>query len=275
MIDRLTLGSFSDRTRGIAGRDTSSMLNRVIDVQDGRTYFSGSDCRFEINGIPVDDVAQIGYNLVEPVKAHYGYARRTRARVSRGQRLVSGQIIFNFRDSSQIYYLLNKIKNGLSVDETGQNPKSRQEVLNQIAGTNGNTSRARQLISATKGANNSVSDALRVTNAKPNKDKIEQFRDAMWGVKGATDPYASNAPELDTRLGSTFQGFNLRIIFGEPDFQNPRTNDTSDRQLGTVILIAGVELTGESFEVTETGEPVRMLYPFIAADVNNLAPGYY
>ena len=247
------------------------MLNRVVDVQDGRSYFSGSDCRFEIDGIPVDDIAQVGYNLVEPVKFHYGYARRTRARTSRGQRMVSGQLVFNFRDPSQIYYLLDKIKKHLTVDGTGQNPKSRQEVLNQIAGSGGNTSRARQLISQTTTPNGSVSDSLRVTNSKPDRDKIEAFRDAMWGVPGATDPYAVDNTAYQPRLESVLEGFNLRIIMGEPDFANPRSNDASGRQLGAVVLIAGVELTGESFEIAETGEPVRLVYPFIAADVNNLA----
>lgn len=268
MNSRLTLSE----DRYLGGRDLGSMLNRVVDSFDSRSYFSGSDCRFEINGIPVDDIAQIGYNLVEPVKFHYGYARRTRARASRGQRLVSGQIFFNFRDPSEIYYLLDTVKKNLTADSLGQDPKARQDVLNQIAGTKGNTKRARELITSTQGFS-TVADSLRTTNAKPDRAKIEEFRNAMWGVQGATDPYGSASPALNPRLDSVYDGFNLRIIFGEPDLQNPRSNDASGRQLGAVVLIAGVELTGESFEITETGEPVRLGYQFIAADVNNVAPG--
>jgi hypothetical protein len=246
------------------GRDINTALFRTVDAFDSRSYFSGSDVRFEFDGIVVEEIAGISYKLLEPVQYYYSYASRTRVKTSRGSRLVQGSILTNFKDPSQIYHLLKRIRNNNTPDDQGIDPQSRQDVFNAIAGGNLSIQSRDSLLGAQSEKNLSK---IRSFEGKPNPGAIQAFRDALWGRKGAksdlylTEKEATYKPRFD----GGEDGFKLRMIFGEPNYQDI---DQTGRRLGAVVLISGVEIMGESIEVTENGEPVRVAYDFLAADVN-------
>ncbi len=259
----------------VVGRDRVSTGFRTVSSFDSRSYYSGSDVRFEFGNIPVDDIANISYKLIESKKFHYGYASRTATHISSGQRLVQGQIVTNFKDPGQMRYILKALRdNAGDPVQTGKESLARQLVLNNLIG-NGTTSDTdfQNLIgvSPSKANRDNLIERLRIDSATPKYEVMQAFRDALWGIP-ANDSALSSTPLLSDpsrqiKLDCGPDGFDIRMIFGEPDV-TPKKGSSRPSQLGAVVLISGVQIMSEGLEVNETGEPLRTIYEFIARDSN-------
>lgn len=260
------------------GRDRSALQYRVVDEYTWRSYYSGADVRFEIEGIPIDEVAGISYKIVEPVRPHFGYASYVRLKTSRGSRTVQGQIVFNFKDPADLYYLLDKIKTGETPDSFIVNKPNKKDeatvnLVELIKKGQLSLEDAKKVITKTGTSTNPNLNTL-FTN-KPDVEIIDAFKNRIWGITSETKTEVNLGPSnsyRETRYSSKYNGFSLRMIYGEPDSNNGIYSqmpsiDKSRRQIGAVKLIKGVEITSEYQEISETGEPVRTIYEFVAADV--------
>lgn len=79
------------------------------------TYWSGLDANVFFNGIHIEEIVQIQYQVVESVTPYYGYAYYTAQRMHRGQRIISGNFLINFKQSGYLFGLLETFKtNGRS-----------------------------------------------------------------------------------------------------------------------------------------------------------------
>jgi hypothetical protein len=299
--------------RSPIGRDISSQQGRVIDAFTWRSYYSGADVRFEFDDIPVDDVCGISWKLIEPTKFHYGYASRFRLRSSKGTRMVSGQLMMNYRDPLSFHALLQAIRQKARPGSFAATP-SDIAVLGATVGSGKITpaQAARQIAPGGRGSSlTGLTPESPATTARPDPERLRAYRDALWGTGNGNDPLYKDRkaamppdglteeeiletqrdPDLlraETQMGigllgngqditgtgraARFRtgpdGFNIRMIFGEPgQFAYQARSDQAGRQVGAVQLLKGVEIMSSGTEISETGDPIRTVYEFVAADV--------
>lgn len=261
--------SNSNKFASRIGRDVSSGLNRTIDEFDSRSFYSGADIRMEFDGISIPGVVALSYKVIEPVQFYYGYASYTRQKVSRGQRIIQGQLLTNFKDPTQLYYVLDKIKNGDTLDTSTADYQSKQKVYNVLAG-GADKNNILELLSGKKAP--SFYQNSRLSQGVPDRLTVEQFRDAVWGVSEKSDLRNNQgAPQYNPKYNSRDGGFDLRMIFGEPGLIPELAGDMAGRaveSIGAVILLSGVEIMGESLQINDTGSTIQYAYDFVAADVN-------
>lgn len=271
-----------------------------------RTYYSGADARFEIDGVPVDEICGISWQVAEPVQSHFGYASYTRLAVSRGARMVNGQIHLNFTDPTYLLHLLSRIREGKTPDavrdtvvpaleaESSGGKKTSQVfgyVGDVLAGTLTPDSAARALTEYGRPDLSTQFDSTLLTG-KPDPEMIRAFRQSLWGQgndpksSSVKNPYTPANPARGPRYGGRVGGFTLRVIYGEPESEaiysasdlegldalfrrapSFPSVDQQGRQLGAVVLFTGMEFMGEGTEVSESGDPVRCVYPFTATDL--------
>lgn len=268
----------TNQLRTPPGRDSSALEPRVIDSFDWRSYYSGSDVRFEFDGIPIDEICGLSYRVTELVVPHYGYASYTRLGVSRGVRSVQGSILFNFRDPAQLRYLLRVIANNEGPDVASPSLIRRDSITQDSKAIAERVKRGDISVDEAKRLLKAGSDPGQPGSGKPSKEMMEAFRASIWSknspVKLAEkDPYSEENRRRAPLYKSRYNGFNLRMIFGEPGstntvYQQIPSADETRRQTGAVRVLRGVEIASEAQEISETGEPTRLMLEFSAADID-------
>ena len=266
------------------GRDRVSTAVRVVDGFSWRSYYSGSDVSFEFDGIPIEEIAGISYKVVEPVKFHYGYNSYTALHSSRGARMAHGTLLMNFTDPTTLYFLLNKIREGNTPEKIlkkGVPPQLKEDTLltsSQLASSIANktytTEEAQKILNTSWNGNPKAFSAF---SNLPDKALLIRHRDSVWGVdpKARKDNPFRIDPVKSPRYSSHPTGFSIKMIFGEPGALNAlvlgneaQPDRDARRQVGAVRELKGVQIISEGLEITETGEPTRVLYEFVATDIN-------
>lgn len=246
MTERLQIG------RSAVGTGNAAVSsNRTI-----ATYYSGSDVRVYFGDTWVDEIVEVNFSLQEQVAPIYGYGSYTYDAAARGNRIVVGEFVVNFKEVGYLHTVLdwlssemNQSNEWFSLEEFNMDVKNSDGT---IIGKNYN-------LPAEKVVENF--DAL-----------SEELEQSIWGNSTSDEMSTfTNERTKDTYFyGSRTKynglikryGFNVLLTYGGA-CQPGRTSDS----FKTVQSIVGVQLTGLSQRVDPSGNPIQEVYSFIAKDI--------
>lgn len=233
------------------------------------SYYSGTDIRIYFGDQWVDEIVEIEWSLQEQVAPIYGFASYTWDKVARGNRIVQGSFVINFKEAGYLQTILNSLSSDMTnksewfslTDFTqGQDPSL--EIENGYAHRSG-----------------SVEEVLK------NFDTLAQgYENAIWGY----DVNSVTSTVQEGRKKDTFfytldknpenkalrdHGFNILLTYGNTGAGDASGSGAIETSRGkasknTAQSIVGVQLTGLSQRVDPSGNPVSEVYSFIAKDVS-------
>ena len=269
------------QVRNTRMRDGAQVWKTVDEYNS--TYWSGLDARIYANDVFLDEIVTLQYELQEATLPLFSYADYTYRDVAHGSRRVTGAFVINFKRSGYLFDLLTQLEKGTTFP---------------AASTGDPTDRAFQLAAA---GNATVEDFIALTSTGKTQaggrrrldpklvtDTITAFRAAVSKTapqsgkpktpsateQAAAQYLAGNKPRYD--LG---RDFNLRISFGsnrrdaEPAavrqaFQNGSFHNVPySGEVHTESQLVGVEITGVSQLIDDSGRPILESYAYIARDV--------
>lgn len=259
------------------------------------TYWSGLDANVFIGDIFVEEIVQVQYQIVEQVTPYYGYANYTAQRMHRGQRVISGSFLLNFKQSGYLFSLINT----LTTDrlDAANVPLSTDPVAPEQNFSPAKNTLINSIDFIKQAFNNPslIHSTPSVTPAMTERIKrYAQQRATYWNNDPKTN-WGPKETEFFGKLPSSRrplyagpkEGLTLKIVYGNPSApsqmlhrnalgQYERTNASEDYFsygiVSTVELLSGVEITGLSKVVDDSGRPTMEQYSFIARDYMDITP---
>jgi hypothetical protein len=254
------------------------ILNRYYDLE----YFSGSQCSAYIGDVWVDDMSFIQWQRTQEKTPLYGYASQLFDDTAAGHVIVNGAFSINFKESGYVWAILRRY---FSLDTDFSTVTGAPEILRKaqssaltagklgsdygiggrpVIGSNGTrVSRATierllQGKASRKERYDFYHDLAGYATFSPGtgKDKVfedivEIFEDQIWKTADNTK-LLEQIRRVDDNV---FDGFDIYVLFG--NYANPKVNHTC-------VKIVGVRLIGEGMSVGADGEPLQMVYNFLA-----------
>lgn len=228
--------------------NAAASSNKIIS-----TYYSGTDVRVYFGDVWVDEIVEVNFSLQEQVAPIYGYGSYTYDAAARGNRIVVGEFIVNFKEVGYLQMILD----GLSSDMNNKNEWfSLEEFKSDVIVSGKNVGKHYNLPPETVIENfNSLA---------------EQLEDSIWGKSNDLSAFTNERTKDSYFYGSRTKyngllkrhGFNVLITYGGA-CQDGRYSDS----FRTVQSIVGVQLTGLSQRVDPSGNPIQEVYSFIAKDI--------
>lgn len=221
-------------------------------------YYSGSDVRVYFGDTWVDEIVEVNFSLQEQLAPIYGYGSYTFDAAARGNRIVVGEFVVNFKEVGYLHtvldWLSSEMKNSNEWFSLSEFNMNRTDSKGTVIGKNYNLPAERVI--------------------KNFNVLSEQLEASIWGSKSSGKKLATFTNErtkdsyfYGTRNNENNQlmrdhGFNVLITYGGA-CEGGRTSDS----YRTAQSIVGVQLTGLSQRVDPSGNPVQEVYSFIAKDI--------
>jgi len=206
-------------------------------------YFCSANVAVYIGSQPLLDAAGISYDIQESRRPIYGYSSRFFDAVSRGNVLVTGDLLVNYINQD---YLFDAINSSLGIDTSVSAglPTVTDEVTPDV-------------------------DILDSISRSGSAETIKQYENAFWNVGPGGE---SNAPGQATQIRNTFNpidmsgGVSIKVVFGEQGgtVQNGQSS----------FLLEGVHFTSRGQRIVVDQEVIVEQYSFIARNVRTLQNPY-
>lgn len=220
------------------------------------TYYSGSDVRVYFGDTWIDEIVEVNFSLQEQVAPIYGYGSHTFDAAARGNRIVVGEFVVNFKEVGYLHAVLDWLSSEMVNDkEWFSLEEFNADMLNESGEAIG------------RGYNLPPEKVIANFNTL-----AEQLENSIWG--NAEDEAVADFTDSRTKESYFYgqnnaknklirdHGFNVLITYGGA-CQSGRNSDS----FKTVQSIVGVQLTGLSQRVDPSGNPVQEVYSFIAKDI--------
>lgn len=260
-----------------------------------QTYWSGLDARIYANDTLLDEVISLQWGLEEAVMPLFGYHDYVFRKAAHGSRRVQGAFTINFKRDSYLYELLRTLNQPAATQS--QFAKVAHPSLTAAARDgNATLDDFMAYVSTGEGPSGPGKGQLRLDPERLS-EVAHAFEDAIWqGLSPQADQSNSLAgllkftPANQPRFQLS-EAFDLHVQFGhrrvrtgEADPQNPGkgrllntrqfnpeaglvTDIDAPVPISTYTRLVGVELTGVSRLVDDSGRPILEAYTFLARDV--------
>lgn len=267
------------------------------------TYWSGLDTNIFINGIHIDEMVSIQYQIVEQVTPYYGYSYYTAQRMHRGQRIISGSFLINFKQPGYIFKILKQPQkssspSSSSTEQSIQKTTSTSDILLNEFISNSNTIAGVTIpninIPSVKSSSTQNEKAPKMPESERQK-LFEKLALEGWNAPDTyTEKYDKNKYKYvgNSRMalyGGITGGLTIKIVFGNPVETSMTLKKNSfgeyEKNLESGVLyeggvvsavevLAGVEITGLSKVVDDSGRSIMEQYSFLARDYQDLTPNF-
>jgi len=249
------------------GRSANSVNPAVSSSSTITSYYSGTDARIYFGDIWVDEIVEIEFGLQEQVAPIYGYGSYTWDVVARGNRVVAGQFVINFKEVGYLQTILNSLSSAMNTRE-----EDKWFSLNEFNKEIG------------EGTGRYKRDLPPETVIENFKELANDYEATLWGEPGSDrkefNEFTDNRTKEHYFSGTRFgvennkllknHGFNILLTYGGAC--DPGRVSTGYRTTQTIV---GVQLTGVSQRVDPSGNPIQEVYSFIAKDLSgNVTNGY-
>lgn len=257
----------------------TKIFNRFYDLE----YFSGAQCSAYVGDVWVDDMSYIQYSRTQEKTPLWGYASQLFDDCAAGHVIVNGAFSINFKESGYIWAILRRY---FSLDTNFSTATGAADILKKphasalsagklgegidgiggrpVIGSNGtrvsraSIERLLQGKASRKERYDFYHDLAGYATFSPGtgrdkvfEDIVEIFEDQIWKTTD-NKKLLEQIRRVDDNI---FDGFDIYVLFG--NYANPRANHT-------VVKLVGVRITGESMQVVADGEPVQVVYSFLA-----------
>lgn len=249
----------SENNQLLFGRSATTVGKRFY-----ANYFSGTDIRIYFGDLWIDEIVEINYTLQEQVAPIYGYASYTWDKVARGNRLVQGTFVINFKEAGYLQTVLNSLSSEMSQEKEWFSENEFKTGVSYKA-------EGESMFTAQK----DVPVEYVINNFKALAD---QFEDSLWGKKSDFQTFTKDRWKESFFYGANNNknakplkdhGFNILLTYGNESDPSRKDN------LSTSQTIVGVQLTGVSQRVDPSGNPIQEVYSFIAKDISgNITQAY-
>jgi len=128
-------------------------------------YFSGANTYVYFNGVLVDEIFNLQFEVAEQVQPIFGYASYTADSIVHGARIIQGAFDIYYRDSGYLFIILNQI-NKADADKPGA---ATSEVFDIEHDTEERT--IENIVNAMASGDNERFEAL-----------SKEFEDTIWGA---------------------------------------------------------------------------------------------
>ena len=224
------------------------------------SYYTGSQISVWFGDIWVDDIMTIRWQYNQEKRPLFGYASQHFDAVARGQVIVQGDFVINFREKGYISYVMQnlpKLYNDFQNENLRQDDKTQWSRIRPIISTH--------LRNGTFGP--STNDELIALAQSPNFwEDVELYEKAIWGdMDDLNDKRNIDTPDI-LQHDLTPQGFDILITYG--DVSNREPISITDVINSTAKSLNGVHLLGSSQVIQANGEPVQEVYSFMARDID-------
>lgn len=258
---------------------------KIVDRFDS-SYWSGQDLRVYVDNIYLDEAIQLNYQIVEQVRAYYGYASYTPDRFHHGTRIISGELSLNFKRDGYIFSLLQAVR-------TGESNVLPNLISSRLPGSNPGTITP-GLVRPEKPFmfNSTSSEALSVDKLKQSSIPPEVLRayvDAMKSPEADEDDVNAVTAVVPENFGifeTRIEGFDINVILGGTlkagavlryNANNSYYGDNKVNQdrvvnvkAGTGFRIVGASIVGLARSLGDDGRPYVETYTFQARDIQLL-----
>jgi len=213
-------------------------------------HYSGANVSLYIGDIWIDEITSIKYQIEQQKRPVFGYASYHWDFVAKGTSMVTGMFTINFKESSYLFYVLDRIR------KAGTNAHlTPTELINgQTRPIDRNTIERFLEKPMDRLKYKDIADIASLPDDKF-ENLAEQFEDTVWGKTGET---LDSVAYADHRRVDHMDSFDIFLAYGNMD------DHTSNH---TVKRIQRVELIGQSQLIEVSGEPIQEAYTFIARDV--------
>lgn len=214
-------------------------------------YYSSINAYIFFNGVKVDEITSIKWEVEETNQPIYSYASYTYDALLKGARIVTGSFTVNFTKSSYLKSVLDK------VNETEVKDSTDTEVVNNIKRLvdGANTDSLDE-----KGKAAAVRKMITDGNEKNIQAIAKTYEDKLWGSNASDTIDRYNQPLYD------YQAFDIVIPWGDNMFN--LANITSTDKEGLTI-INQVSIIGESQNIEIGPDNIQQKFSFVAKDINN------
>ena len=226
------------------------------------SYYSGSQISIWFGDIWVEDVNHITFSYNQEKRPIYGYASQYFDAVAKGQVLIQGNFIINFREKGYLSYIianLPKLETTLRSTLTGQDISERLKSVRGIVSTH--------LRNGTFGPQ-TFTELEGLAQSEDFWEEVEIYEQVIWGDDDPNKDVPKFIATPDVLQHDQFpNGFNILITYG--NISASESNNINDMTTSTTKSLNGVHLLGSSQVIRATGEPVQEAYSFLAKGMDN------
>lgn len=255
------------------------------------TYWSGLDANIFVNGIHLGEMVSIQYQIVEQVTPYYGYSYYTAQRMHRGQRIISGSFLINFQQPGYLFRLLQELPTSSVLQGSSAPSLAGELTINASNIADGYGAIDINDMPSVVSSNSQNENAPKV-NESGRELAFSDLRKLTWNApdtytaKFDVDTYPALAASRKSLYGSK-GGLVIKIAYGNPvdegmvltknafgDYEKNVLVD-SNYTVGIVSaieLLSGVEITGLSKVIDDSGRSIMEQYSFLARDYMDLTP---
>ena len=260
-------------------------IHRVLMEAKEEVYFAGGDTRVFFENISVPEITAISWRMFQNVSPKYGYASHNADTVFFGNRIVQGQLLLNFQETTYMGALLTAVNNSLSGVQLRAPKPPKDMDVEKAAG--GSFSYDRLIEAITAGGDWA--------------GLLDGYKTYFWGdykqqetkqrVSGRGMPKFLGASSI-SQSRILRDGFTIYVLYGandlwynramgmarnEPLEGSTRTATVVDslkslKPPGQIRVISGVRVTGgPDQEIDVSGTPIQEAYTFLATDMDTIA----
>jgi len=225
------------------------------------SYYSGSQISIWFGDIWVEDINHVTFQYSQEKRPIYGYASQYLDAVAKGQVLIQGNFVINFREKGYLSYIianLPKLETTLKSTITGQDLGERLKSVRGMISTH--------LRNGTFGPT-TYDQIVELAEKENFWEEVELYENVIWGTGEDKDnPKYIATPDV-LQQEEFPNGFNILITYGNVSAQESHT--IQDMTTSTTKSLNGVHLLGSSQVIRATGEPVQEAYSFLAKGMDN------
>lgn len=234
-----------------------------LGVSSNRTvtnYYSGSDVRVYFGDTWVDEIVEVNFSLQEQVAPIYGYGSYTYDVAARGNRIVVGEFVVNFKEVGYLHtvldWLSSEMKDSNEWFSLYEYNMDRKDSKGKVLGKNFNLP-PEQVIKNFDTLAGELEISIWGSTTSGRKSNLAAFTNER-----TKDTYFYGTRNNSKNQLMRKHGFNVLITYGGA-CEGGRTS-TGYR---TAQSLMGVQLTGLSQRVDPSGNPIQEVYSFIAKDI--------
>lgn len=208
-------------------------------MPDLLNYPSGSQARVFVDGIWIDDIHAISWDVRQEKRPLWGYASQYFDAVAKGILIINGTFVINFKGRGYINALIDFIKR--------QDPKKRSQLQGIIDGL--------------RDKDYSEGDVANLVNDKDFDVLTTALQEVAWEPEDLIEQPINRPDEYD-------KGLNLVIKYGSWRDFDPPTTKKPESHFSTTTL-RGVQIVGQSQIIRVGGENIKEQYNFLARSVDD------
>jgi hypothetical protein len=236
-------------------------FSAIVDEFDS-AYWSGIDASIFFNDMFIDDIINIQYQITENVMPIYGYGDYVLRATARGSRIIQGSFSINFKRSFYVLKVLNML-----IEEQNVSPAANPQETNKLSNSLSMPTTPEELLGLARSDIDGGLDLnvlTQIRNRNINKFWSTQDTSLLPKYRRSNIPLYSSGPD----------GFTLYIKYGNPPLASNTTTTFGSNgasiplnSAGTIEALSGVQITGASKAVDDSGRNIIEVYSFLASDL--------